>query len=97
MPLVDSLAHQRTGPMFALAGFARVGNARALDALGRALDDGDVGVRESALTAIVRGLPPELALQTLQARVPTLTHADVRDFAGQLIARLQHRVPSGSQ
>lgn len=95
IPTLDSLARDNQGAMLALASFARRGNAHAIAALGRALDDDQPFVRQWALIAIVRGLPPPQALQTLRDRVGTLTHPDTRALVESIIPRLEERASQG--
>ena len=92
IPRLDSLARSNRSAMMALGGFARQGNLAALDLLKRALDDNEVSVRQSALFAIVRTLPPAQALDALRTRVDGLTHPDTRSLVETLIHRLQQRV-----
>lgn len=95
IPTLDSLARDNRGAMLALASFARQGNAHATALLSRALDDDQDFVRQSALIAIVRGLPAAQALETLRARASTLTHPDMRALVERLIPRLAQRVSQG--
>jgi hypothetical protein len=95
IPTLDSLSRDNRGAMLALASFARQGNGHAIALLSRALDDDENYVRQSALIAIVRGLPAAQALETLRARVSTLTHPDTRALVESLIPRLEQRVSQG--
>jgi len=97
IPQIDSLARDNRGAMMALGAFARQGNARALELLSRALDDERVSVRQSAVVAFSRVLPPNLALVTLRGRVSALAHADTRAFVEMIIQRLEKRASPGQQ
>ena len=95
IPTLDSLARDNRGAMLALASFARQGNAHATALLSHALDDDQDFVRQSALIAIVRGLPAAQALETLRARASTLTHPETRALVESLIPRLEQRASQG--
>jgi aminopeptidase N len=89
LPTIDRLSHESRGAVLALAGFAARGNAHALDLLTRALDDDRAAVRQWAVVAFARALPPKIALPALQAHVGSLTHSDAREFVTRVIGRLE--------
>ena len=92
LPTLDTLARSNRGAMMAMAALGAQGSSHAVELVVQAMDDPKPFVRQSAITAIVRGLPPTLALETLRGKVGTLSYADTRSFVEMIIPRLEQRL-----
>jgi HEAT repeat protein len=95
IPEIDRLARVNRNAMMALGAFARRGNTHALELLGRALDDDRPFVRQSAVIAFSRVVPPAVALDALRGRVGALTHQDTHEAVERVIERLEKRASPG--
>ena len=92
LPTLDTLARSNRGAMMAIAALGAQGSGHAVTMLGDAMNDPTPAVRQSAIVAIVRGMPPGMALETLRGKVSTLSYADTRSFVESIIPRLEQRV-----
>src|SRR5215469_1908102 len=92
LPMLDTLARSNRGAMMAIAAMGGQGSSHAVALLAQAMDDPKPFVRQSAIIAIVRGLPAALALETLRNKVGTLSYADTRSFVETIIPRLEQRM-----